>query len=129
MLENLSIETIEAMFETLPVEVSFVDEKDIVRFFNKGMKRIFPRPEAIVGRRVQDCHPKKSLHIVNRLLEEFKSGTREDATFWINMDGRKIFIRYFPVRSKEGKYLGSLEVTQDITDVQKIEGEKRLLDE
>jgi hypothetical protein len=129
MLENLSPRTIEAIFEALPVEVSFVDEEDSVRFFNKGMNRIFPRPETILGRKVQACHPKKSLHVVSRILEEFKNGTRHEATFWIDLKGRKILIRYFPVRTKQGEYLGCLEVTQDITDLQKIEGEKRLLDE
>ena len=129
MIGSVSKEVLEAMLETIPIEFSVVDAKDEVLAWNRHETRIFKRPETVVGRNVRNCHPKKSLHIVNRLLEEFKSGTREDATFWINMDGRKIFIRYFPVRSKEGKYLGSLEVTQDITDVQKIEGEKRLLDE
>ncbi len=129
MIEKLSSETIEAIFEALPVEVSFVDSEDTVRFFNKGMNRIFPRPEAVLGRKVQDCHPKKSLHPVNRILEDFKNGKRDDATFWINLGGRKVLIRYFPVRSKDGEYIGCLEVTQDITDIQNIEGEKRLLDE
>jgi len=128
MLEKLSPEIIEAIFEAMPVEVSFVDEEDTVRFFNKGMKRIFPRPEAILGRKVQDCHPEKSLHIVNRILQEFRSGTRDEATFWIDLKGRKIVIRYFPVRSKEGNYLGCIEATQDITEIQKLTGEKRLLD-
>ncbi len=72
---------------------------------------------------------KDSLHVVNRILQEFRNGTRDDATFWIDMDGRKIFIRYFPVRGKEGEYLGCLDVTQDITDTRKIEGEKRFLSE
>jgi PAS domain S-box-containing protein len=129
MLEKLSAETIEAIFEALPVEITFVDKDDTVRFFNKGMNRIFPRPEAVRGRKVQDCHPKESLHFVNRILDEFKNGTRDEAVFWINHKGRKIYIRYFPVPSKEGEYLGCIEVTQDITDVQKIEGEKRLLEE
>lgn len=129
MIEKLSPETIEAIFEALPVEISFVDKDDTVRFFNKGTNRIFPRSEAILGRKVQDCHPKKSLHVVNRILEEFKNGARDEATFWIDLKGRKVYIRYFPVRGKEGEYLGCIEATQDITDIQNIVGEKRLLDE
>ncbi len=145
MLENLSPEILEAILEALPVEITFVDKDDTVRFFNKGTKRIFPRPAGVIGRKVQNCHPKKSLDAVNRILAEFKNGTRTEAAFWIDLplpsageyaskagraEGkRKILIRYFPVRSKDGQYLGCIEATQDITDIKKIEGEKRLLDE
>lgn len=129
MLEEFSPEIIEAVFESLPIEITFVDREDTVRFFNKGMKRVFPRPEGVLGRKVQNCHPKDSIHIVNRILEEFKNGSRDEAVFWIDHKGRKIYIRYFPVRSKGGDYLGCIECTQDITDIQGIEGEKRLLDE
>ncbi len=129
MLEKLSAEVIEAIFEAIPVEMTFVDEGDTVRFFNKGMNRIFPRPAGVLGRKVQNCHPKHSLHAVNRILEDFKSGARDEAVFWIDLKGRKVYIRYFPVRGKKGEYLGCIEVTQDITEIQKIEGEKRLLDE
>ncbi|KPJ52239.1 MAG: diguanylate cyclase [Planctomycetes bacterium DG_58] len=129
MVEKISPEIVEAIFETLPVEVTFVDEKDTVQFFNKGMNRIFPRPEAILGRKVQNCHPEASLHAVNRILDEFKSGARKEAIFWIDHKGRKVYIRYFPVLSKDGEYLGCIEVTQDITDIQKVQGQKRLLDE
>ncbi len=128
MLEKLTPETIEAIFDALPVEISFVDKDDAVQFFNKGANRIFPRPKGVLGKKVQNCHPKHSLHAVNRILEEFKNGTRSAAAFWIDLQGRKIYIRYFPVRGKNGEYLGCLEATQDITDIQKIEGEKRLLD-
>lgn len=127
MIENLSHEVIDAMLDALPVEISFVDDEDVVRYFNKDGDRIFPRPRAVIGRKVQDCHPRTSLHKVNRILEEFKAGARESADFWIDLKDRKIYIRYFPVRNKGGEYLGCLEVTQDITDIKKIEGEKRLL--
>lgn len=127
MIENLAPEVIEAMLNALPVEISFLDEEDTVRYFSKDGDRIFPRPRAVIGRKVQNCHPQKSLHKVNQILEEFKAGTRDSANFWVDLKGRKIYIRYFPVRSADGKYLGCLEVTQDITDVKKIEGEKRLL--
>ncbi|MFH7835752.1 MAG: PAS domain-containing protein, partial [Candidatus Aenigmatarchaeota archaeon] len=81
-----------------------------------------------IGRKVQQCHPQKSIHIVNRILDAFKNGKKDVAEFWIQKDGRMIHIRYFPVRDKNGEYLGTIEVTQDITNIKKIEGEKRLLD-
>lgn len=117
-----------AIFEAIPAEVSFVDVEDKVAFFNKGMNRIFPRPDAVLGRPVKKCHPQKSVHVVEQILEDFKSGKRDVAEFWIDHKGRKILIRYFPVRDLKGKYLGTLEFTLDITDLQKITGEKRLLD-
>jgi PAS domain S-box-containing protein len=128
MIENLKPEVIEAMLDAMPVEVSFVDENDEVRYFNKNGDRIFPRPRGIVGKKVQHCHPPKSVHKVLQILEAFKKGERDVAEFWINLKGRQIYIRYFPVRDKDGKYLGTLEVSQDITSIKKIKGEKRLLD-
>ena len=129
MLETFSTETLEAIFDALPVEVSFIDDADTVRYYSKGDKRIFRRTPAVIGRKVQDCHPQKSLHKVEQVISDLKSGKREMAEFWIDLGGRKIYIRYFAVRSKSGKYIGTLEVTQDITEIQKITGEKRLLDE
>ena len=128
MIEELPYDVIEAMLDYLPVEISFVDKDDKVRYFNKNGKRIFPRPRTIIGRRVQDCHPKKSIHIVNKLLEDLKTKKRDFAEFWIDLKDRKVYIRYFAVRNSNKEYLGCLEVTQDITDIQKIRGEKRLLD-
>ena len=128
MLEKLSTETLEAIFDTLPVEVSFVDETDAVRYYSKGDQRIFRRTPAVIGRKVQDCHPQKSLHKVEQVISDLKAGRRNVAEFWIDLKGRKIYIRYFAVKGKKGKYIGILEVTQDITDLQKIQGEKRLLD-
>jgi PAS domain S-box-containing protein len=125
---NLTKEEIEAILNTLPIDITFVDKDDTVKFFNKAEKRIFVRTKAILGRKVQLCHPQKSIHIVNRILEAFKKGEKDVAEFWINKDGHLIYIRYFAVRDKNGKYLGTIEVTQDITDLKKIEGEKRLLD-
>lgn len=127
MTGDLSEEVLDALLETLPVEVSFVDENDTVRYFNKDGDRIFPRPPSVIGRKVQDCHPEKSLHKVNQILDDFKNNRRDVAEFWIDLRSRKVYIRYFAVRDKSGKYLGCLEVTQDITEIQKIEGEKRLL--
>jgi PAS domain S-box-containing protein len=127
MIENLKPEVIEAMLDAMPVEISFVDENDAVRYFNKNGDRIFPRPRSIVGKKVQQCHPPKSVHKVLQILEAFKKGEKDVAEFWINLEGRQIYIRYFAVRGKDGKYLGTLEASQDITDIKKIKGEKRLL--
>lgn len=124
---TLSREEIQAILNTLPLDITFVDKDDFVKYFNKGEKRIFPRTRAVLGRKVQLCHPQKSVHIVNRILEAFKKGEKDVAEFWIQVGSRLIYIRYFAVREKDGKYLGTLEVTQDLTDLKKIEGEKRLL--
>ena len=128
MIENLKPEVIEAMLDSMPIEISFVNENDEVKYFNKNGDRIFPRPRSIVGKKVQQCHPQKSVHKVLQILEAFKDGKKDAAEFWINLKGRQIYIRYFAVRDEDGKYLGTLEVSQDITDIKKIEGEKRLLD-
>ena len=127
MIENVNKETLERILDTLPVEFSFIDDTDTVRIFNKNGDRIFPRPRSVIGRRVQDCHPSKSLHKVQQIIDEMKAGNRDVAEFWIDHKGIKVFIRYFAVRSKDGKYLGCLEVSQEITQIQKIKGEKRLL--
>lgn len=125
---TLTKEEIEALLNALPVDITFVDKDDTVRYFNKAEKRLFVRTKAVIGRKVQLCHPQKSIHIVNRILDAFKEGKKGVAEFWINLNNRLIHIRYFAVRDKNGKYLGTMEVTQDITDIKKIEGEKRLLD-
>jgi PAS domain S-box-containing protein len=117
---------IEALLKTLPVDITFVDAEDTVKYFNKS--EIFLRTKAVIGRKVQQCHPQKSVHVVNRILDSFRSGRKDVAEFWINMKGRMIHIRYFAVRSQDRKYLGTVEVTQDVTDIKQLEGEKRLLD-
>ena len=127
MLEKFSTETLEAIFDALPLDVTFVDETDTVRYYSRGDARIFRRTPAVIGRKVQDCHPKDSLDKVSQVVSDLKSGKRDFAEFWIDLKGRKIYIRYFAMRDKTGKYMGTLEVTQDITDIQKIQGEKRLL--
>lgn len=129
MLEKLSTETLEAIFDSLPIDLTFVDADDTARYYSKGDDRIFRRTPAIIGRKVQDCHPRESLHKVNQVASDLKSGKRDFAEFWIDLKGRKVYIRYFVVRDKSGKYLGIVEVTQDITDIQEITGQKRLLDE
>ncbi|MEM3577811.1 MAG: DUF438 domain-containing protein [Candidatus Bathyarchaeia archaeon] len=125
---TLTKEELEALLNALPVDITFVDKDDTVRYFNKAEKRVFVRTKAVIGRKVQLCHPQKSIHIVNRILDAFKEGKKDVAEFWINVNNRLIQIRYFAVRDRNGKYLGTMEVTQDITDIKKIEGEKRLLD-
>jgi len=125
---SLSREEIESMLDSLPVDITFVDKEDTVRYFSQSKDRIFPRTKAVIGRKVQQCHPQASVHRVVQILEDFKNNKRDRADFWINLKGRLVFIRYFAVREKNGSYLGCLEVTQDITDIQKITGEKRLLD-
>jgi PAS domain S-box-containing protein len=128
MLETISTETLEAIFDALPVDLTFVDDTDTVRYYSRGDERVFRRTPAVIGKKVQQCHPQKSLHKVEQVVSDLKSGRRNVAEFWIDLKGRKIYIRYFAVRDKAGKYLGIVEVSQDITDLQKIIGEKRLLD-
>jgi PAS domain S-box-containing protein len=124
---TFSLGELESLLNTVPMDITFVDKEDTVRYFNKSEERIFPRTKAVIGRKVQNCHPQKSVHVVNKILDEFKSGTRDTAEFWIEVQGRLVYIRYFALRGNDNEYLGCLEVTQDITDIQKITGEKRLL--
>ncbi|TET46529.1 DUF438 domain-containing protein [candidate division TA06 bacterium] len=124
---SFSKEELEVLLNTLPVDITFVDREDTVRYFSQSKERIFPRTKAVIGRKVQQCHPQESIHVVSKILEDFRNGRSDVAEFWIQLKERLIYIRYFPVRDKNGEYLGTLEVTQDITDIKKIEGEKRLL--
>jgi PAS domain S-box-containing protein len=119
---------IEAIFNNLPVDITFVGNDDTVRYFSQTKDRIFPRAKAIIGRTVQNCHPQKSVDKVSQIVSDFKSKKRDTAEFWINMQGKMIYIRYFAVRDSKGEYLGTMEITQDITEIQKIKGEKRLTD-
>lgn len=125
---SLSKEELEGVLNTLPVDITFVDKEDAVKYFSKGEERIFVRTKAVIGRKVQQCHPQKSVHIVNKIVEAFKTGKKNVAEFWIQLGDRLVHIRYFAVRDKDGRYMGTMEVTQDITDIKKIEGERRLLD-
>lgn len=123
----LSPEEIGAMLNTLPVDISFVDKEGAVKYFSQGKERIFPRTKAIIGRQVQNCHPPASVHIVEKIIEDLKSGKKDHEDFWINMRGQYVYIRYFAVRNEKNEYLGTLEVTQNIKPIQEITGEKRLL--
>ena len=124
---TLSRRELKVILDSLPVDISFVDANDRVRYFNQPEGRIFTRAKAVIGRAVQQCHPPKSIHLVNRILDEFKSGQRDLAEFWINLRGKLVYIRYLPLRSDDGEYIGCLEVTQDVTRIRELEGEKRLL--
>lgn len=124
---SLSIKELELLFNHLPVDVTFVDADDTVTYFSEG-QRIFLRTRAAIGRKVQYCHPPSSVHVVNKILEEFKEGSRDIAEFWLNIQGKFVHIRYFAVRDENGDYVGTLEVTQDITTIQTLKGEKRIVD-
>ena len=114
------------MLEVLPVDLTFVDSDDRVAFFSEG-ERIFARTPAVIGRKVQLCHPPKSVDTVERILEDFKAGKQDVAEFWIELHGVFVHIRYFAIRDDAGKYLGTLEVTQDLTRLRALQGERRLL--
>jgi hypothetical protein len=124
----LSPEQVNLLLKHLPVDVTFVDEEDTVRFYSEGTERIFPRSRAVIGRRVQDCHPAASLDKVNGILDAFRRGEKNVADFWISLKGKFVVIRYFAVRDGEGRYRGCLEVSQDATDIRALRGERRLLD-
>jgi len=125
---NLTKEQLESLLDALPVDITFIDAEDTVRYFNKPEKRFFVRTKAVIGRKVRMCHPQKSLDVVTAILNSFKTGKKDSAQFWINLDNHVVHIRFFAVRDNNGKYLGTMEVVQDITKIKKIEGERRLLD-
>ncbi len=115
------------ILNTIPFDLTFVDADDTVRYFTQGRERIFSRTRAILGRKVQMCHPAKSTHVVQRILDDFRSGQQSRAPFWIQMKGRFIHIEYFALRDNAGRYLGCLEVSQDLTEKRALTGEQRLL--
>ena len=118
-----------AILNALPIELSFVDADDCVRYFShENHAKIFPRSRGVIGMKVQNCHPPKSLHMVEQILADFKAGQRQHADFWIDMAGRQLHIRYFAVHGPQGDYLGCLETVQDITAIRQLEGQQRLLD-
>jgi uncharacterized protein len=124
---SYDIDELEALFKSLPLDITFVDKDDKVKFFSLGAERIFTRNRAILGRDVRMCHPPSSVHVVEQILSDFKSNKENSAAFWINMQGRFIYIEYFALRGKEGEYLGTIEITQDLTHLRKLEGEQRIL--
>ena len=120
-------EQVNLLLRFLPVDITYVDENDKVIFYNRGKDRVFPRSKGIIGREVRFCHPPKSVHLVLEIVEAFRAGTKDVAEFWINFKGRMIHIRYFAIRDEEKKYRGVIEMSQDVTDIQKLEGQQRLL--
>ncbi|MEH7377106.1 DUF438 domain-containing protein [Neobacillus drentensis] len=124
----LSLKQLELLLNHLPVDITFIDQDDVVRYFSHGKERIFARTKAIIGRTVQNCHPPRSVHVVEELLADFKSGKKESEEFWIKFKDKYVYIRYFAVRDEDGKYIGTLEFTQNIDPIKAIEGEKRILE-
>ena len=124
----LTLEQINLMLTHLPVDLSFVNEKDEVVYYSQTKERIFPRSPGVIGRKVQNCHPPRSVDMVQKILDAFRAGKKDIAGFWIQMKGRFLHIRYFAMRDATGNYRGTLEVSQDVTDIKKLEGQKRLLD-
>lgn len=124
---SLTPEEINAILNTVPVDMTFVDANDRVKYFTQGKERIFDRPKAIIGREVKHCHPPKSVHIVEQIVEDLRSGKKDHEDFWIRMGEQFVYIRYFAVRNEKGDFLGTLEVTQNIKPITELEGEKRLM--
>jgi DUF438 domain-containing protein len=131
VFEDLDPETLLYILDNIPMDITFVDKNDQVRYFNMplGKQHTFPRTELDLDRKVQNCHPPKSVHIVQKILEDFRNKKRKSADFWINFQDKLLYIRYFPVYDKNGDYYGVIEAVQDIKNIQNIKGEKRLLDE
>lgn len=123
----LTFEQILMIFNALPVDLTFVDENNKVKYFTRPKDRIFPRSPAIIGRDVEKCHPPESVHVVRRIVDAFRSGREDSASFWINLKGKLILIQYFALRDSQGIFRGTLEVSQDITGIKELEGERRLL--
>lgn len=123
---TLSLAELTGIFKILPLDLTFVDANDNVAWFSDDGHRIFPRTKAVVGRAVVNCHPPKSYDKVKKILDDFHDGVRDQAEFWINFRGIMAYIRYFAVHDEDGNYAGCLEVSQDITKIQQLEGEHRL---
>ncbi len=125
---QLTPDQVNLMLLHLPIDISFVNEHDEVIYYSATPERIFPRSPGVIGRKVQNCHPPKSMGMVQKILDEFRAGRKSTADFWIQMQGKFFLIKYFAVRDATGTYRGCLEVSQDVTGIRKLEGQKRLLD-
>ncbi|MFA7560828.1 MAG: DUF438 domain-containing protein [Candidatus Izemoplasmatales bacterium] len=125
---SLDAEQINAILNTLPLDMTFVDKDGYVKYFTQGKERIFERPKTVIGRHVTLCHPPQSVHVVEEIIESFKSGEKDHEDFYIHMKDMYVLIRYYAVRDKERNYLGTLEITEDINPIQAISGEKRLIE-
>lgn len=126
---SFMVKELELIFNKLPIDITFIDKDDYVKYFSQSSERIFPRTKAVIGRTVQNCHPPGSVHIVNKMIEDFKQKKKTHEDFWIKMKGIYAYIRYFAIYDENDEYVGCLEVTQNIEPLQKITGEKRLISE
>ncbi len=124
---EMSLEQILLVFNKLPIDITFVDENNKVKFFSKPDERFFPRSPAIIGREVKNCHPPESVHIVEEIVEAFRKGEKDTAKFWLELKGKFILIQYFAIRNDKGEYKGVLEASQDVTEIRSLEGQQRLL--
>lgn len=125
---KLNLEQVNLMLKNLPLDVTYVDENDRVRYYSQGRERIFPRSPAVIGRAVQNCHPPASVHVVEKILDSFKRKEKDQAEFWLTLKDRFIHIRYFAIYDREGEYRGVVEVSQDVTDIRALKGQRRLID-
>ena len=124
---SLTAEEINSILNTVPIDMTFVSADSKVKYFTQGKERIFDRPKTIIGREVKNCHPPKSVHVVEQIVEDLKSGKKDNEDFWIRMGEVFVYIRYFAVRNKKNEFLGTLEVSQNIKPITELEGEKRLM--
>ncbi len=125
---SVSIEQLKMIFNHLPVDITYVDEHDEVKYFSTPKHRIFPRTIAVIGRKVHHCHPPESVHIVEKIVESFKNGQKDEAAFWIKMGPKFVLIKYFAIRDEQKEYRGVLEVSQEVSEIRALQGERRLLD-
>ncbi len=125
---ELKLDELELILNILPIDVTFVDKDNLVKYYNNTTERAFPRNPSIIGREVKNCHPPKSVHVVEKIIESFRNNEKSEAEFWLNFRGRMIYITYLAVRNKDNEYLGVLEVSQDVTHIRGLQGERRLLD-
>jgi DUF438 domain-containing protein len=125
---RLTVQQVNLLLKHLPVDITFVADDDTVAYYSDTDDRIFPRSQGIIGRQVSKCHPPKSVHIVERIVQAFRDGEKDSAEFWVDVKGRLVHIRYFAVRDEGGAYRGTMEVSQDISDIKRLDGERRLLD-
>jgi DUF438 domain-containing protein len=124
---SFNINELTLLLNSIPADITFVDKNDKVKFFTQGKHRVFDRNRAILGRDVRMCHPPHSMHIVDQILNDFKSGKESSAPFWIQMQGKFLYITYLPLRDKDNNYMGTIEFSQDLTELRALEGEQRLL--
>lgn len=124
---KLTLEQINLLYRHMPVDISFVDENELVKFYTDTKHRVFPRSKGVIGREVRNCHPPKSVHLVEEIIEKFRSGEQSKAEFWINKPGLFIYIVYVAVRDDQGNFRGVMEMMQDCTHIRQLEGEQRLL--